>query len=112
MSKSQISNEVDSTLIPICSGAFNISFMKTFEESRYSSGAIVLGPDGVKETQIVNKADMIFYCLKGRVKILLHDTEFRVKKGDTFSAPCYNRYSMTNESSTKSAELIFFQSKL
>jgi len=93
-------------------GAVNISFMKTFEESSYSAGAIDLGPNGVKEAQIVKRAHMIFVCTEGEVKVQLHETEFRVKKGDSFSAPCFNQYSITNESSSKSAKLIFFQSKL
>ena len=86
--------------------------MKAFDHSRFSSGIVVLGPEGAKEAQFVNRADMVFYCLKGRVKIQLHETEFIAKKGDAFCAPSYNSYAMVNESTTKTAELVFFQSKM
>jgi len=92
-------------------GATNVSFMKAFDHSRFSSGIVVLGPEGAKEAQFL-RSDMVFYCLKGRVKIQLHETEFIAKKGDAFCAPNHNSYAIVNESTTKTAELVFFQSKM
>ena len=93
-------------------GATNCSFTKVFDHVRYAVGAIVLGPNGVKEPQVVSRADMIFQCVKGEVRVQLHESEFIVRKGDTFSAPILNRYAMINDSPTVTAKLTFFQSKV
>ena len=85
--------------------------MKSFDQASYSSGALVLGPAGVKESQMVRNADMIFFCQKGVVRVVLHETELLVKKGDTFCAPMANKYSIVNTSSTAVAKLVFFQAK-
>ena len=92
-------------------GAVNISFMKTFDQTNYSSGALILGPNGVKDSQFVKNADMIFFCQKGVVRVTLHETEIVVKKGDTFCAPQCNKYSIANASDCDDAKLVFFQAK-
>ena len=92
-------------------GAINTTFMKTFDQANYSSGAVVLGPGGVKESQVVKNADMIFFCQRGVARVTIHETEILVKKGDTFCAPCHNKYSIVNASDVGDAELAFFQAK-
>uniref|UniRef100_A0A8C5LSC5 Centromere protein C n=1 Tax=Leptobrachium leishanense TaxID=445787 RepID=A0A8C5LSC5_9ANUR len=87
-----------------------IKVCKTISASGFSSGKLKLGPLQEKGYQFVCNNTMVFYMVSGAVELLLHETIYHLKTGDSFFVPPGNLYNLTNLLEME-AEFVFCQIK-
>ncbi|KAF8938625.1 hypothetical protein BGZ47_008481 [Haplosporangium gracile] len=74
------------------------------------TGTMKIKPNGRKPVNSGTNTSMVFYVIKGLVKVKVHESEFVVSTGGRFLVPRGNTYSIFNVS-TKESTLFFVQTK-
>jgi mannose-6-phosphate isomerase-like protein (cupin superfamily) len=60
---------------------------RPFNHSSFSSGLVVLRPDGEKPLSVVRKSTLVFFVVDGHLIVQIHKTSFYTKKGTIFIVP-------------------------
>ncbi|KAF9987713.1 Centromere protein C [Modicella reniformis] len=80
------------------------------ENDSISSGIIRIPGHGQKPNQNAIFSSMVFYVVKGRVRVTIHKNSFEIGPGDRFMVPRGNQYMIENLS-VKECTLFFGQNK-
>ncbi|XP_078352857.1 uncharacterized protein LOC144637673 isoform X2 [Oculina patagonica] len=83
---------------------------KFISQPLFGGGHVVLRPGAEKGRQFVRNDTMVFYVIKGRVMVTVHQSSAVLHTGSTFFVPQGNSYNIKNLKKTD-AELMFVQIK-
>eukprot|EP00051_Salpingoeca_urceolata_P015782 m.206485 g.206485 ORF g.206485 m.206485 type:complete len:716 (-) comp18501_c1_seq2:152-2299(-) len=80
------------------SSANGLRVAKTFAltQQRWSSGFFEMEPYGLKPIQEVKRNFLVFYIIRGQVKVTVHEDSFTLNSGSNFFVPPENKYSIEN----------------
>eukprot|EP00057_Strongylocentrotus_purpuratus_P034106 XP_793941.3 PREDICTED: transcriptional regulator ATRX isoform X1 [Strongylocentrotus purpuratus] len=87
-----------------------ITISKALSQKAFAAGILTIRPFGEKGSQLVRRDTMIFYVVRGKVAMTLHETSQILQSGDWFFVPKGNVYNITNLRRDE-AKLTFFQLK-
>lgn len=83
--------------------------LKLVDRPEFSSGMLLLPPEGVKHSERPPSPE-VFYVASGApncIVVRIHNSEFKLSKGDSFYVPADTVYSVRNTSPTRSASFFF-----
>lgn len=83
---------------------------KYISQPLFGGGQVILRPGAEKGKQFVRQDTMVFYIIKGRVKVTVHKSSAILHTGSTFFVPQGNSYNIENLKKTN-AYLQFVQIK-
>ncbi|KAG0228429.1 hypothetical protein BGW42_002221 [Actinomortierella wolfii] len=87
------------------------SFFPSFRDGGFMSSGIMKFPvGGVKPNKNSNASSMVFYVVRGKVKVTIYKTTFVLASGGSFHVPRGNQYKIENVA-RKESVLCFFQAK-
>lgn len=83
-------------------------FAKTLTLPFFGSGMVDVPPGGAKKLKNSRKMQMVFFVHRGRVRVTVNDTSFRIGTGGMWQVPRGNFYSIENDYD-KDARIFFAQ---
>ncbi|XP_071486571.1 uncharacterized protein [Diadema antillarum] len=87
-----------------------ITIAKALSQKAFSAGVLTIRPLQEKGSQLVRRDTMVFYVVRGKLAVSIHQTSHVLQNGDWFFVPKGNIYNIKNLRRDE-AKLTFFQHK-
>ncbi|XP_072172619.1 uncharacterized protein [Diadema setosum] len=87
-----------------------ITIAKALSQKAFSAGVLTIRPLQEKGSQLVRRDTMVFYVVRGKLAVSIHQTSHILQNGDWFFVPKGNIYNIKNLRRDE-AKLTFFQHK-
>ncbi|KAL9643440.1 hypothetical protein ABK040_010055 [Willaertia magna] len=86
----------------------NLVVHNALSTPNFSSGLIILPPNGIKPSSNSKGYSEVYHCISGTVSIKIHDNDAVVlRRGGFFHIPPFNSYAMHNPNNKTPARLVF-----